>query len=406
MPPPAGRTRLFSIFRRITSGGRYIPEVDGLRFIAIGAVLLFHVARMAEIDVINNSPHPEPSSRIVAFFAAALYNGDRGVAAFFAISGFVLALPFARQHLLAEGHVSLKQYFLRRLTRIEPPYLLSQLIRLYPVMVVRSLTFLQILPHFLAGVFYLHLLIYHTLPLVQLAGWSLEIEIQFYLLAPLLALFFFRESATLRRILLFGFLLSYPLLTRPIFAVDFNHPTAKSQICLYFFLTIAYWIRFFVAGMAVAELYTTLLQRLRVHWLWDAVSIPGWVFFFSIDEGNWYFWGPILLIVFLIAAFKGVLMPRFFRIPIVTVIGGMCYSLYLTHSLALQAFYRVYMKLFPGIHGFYSRTIIAEILIIPLLIAVGAVYYLLIERPCMDKDWPRKLTGWTRRTFERRHAGA
>ncbi len=28
--------------RRITSGGGYIPEVDGLRFVAIASVLIYH----------------------------------------------------------------------------------------------------------------------------------------------------------------------------------------------------------------------------------------------------------------------------------------------------------------------------------------------------------------------------
>jgi peptidoglycan/LPS O-acetylase OafA/YrhL len=403
--PTSERLDLISRFRRITSGGRYIPEIDGLRFIAIGAVVCYHVAFMTGMDDGANSTQA-PTNRIFAFLVAALFNGGRGVEVFFALSGFVLAIPFARERLLGDGRVSLKQYFMRRLTRIEPPYLLSQLIRLYPVMVARSLTFMQILPHFVAGLFYLHLFIYHTAPEVQLVGWSLEIEIQFYLIAPLLALIFFRKSTATRRLLLYGFLIGYWLLVKPIVSANLDAPGAASGLAPYFFNTIAYWIRFFVAGMAVADLYVTLLPRVRVHWLWDVVSIPGWFLFFSIGEEAWYSWGPFLLIILFIGAFKGVVVPWFFRIPIVTVIGGMCYSIYLTHSIGLQTIFRVYMKLFPSIHGFYVRMMIAEVLIVPLLIAVGAAYFVLIERPCMDKDWPKKLAAWTRGRFQKTRATA
>ncbi len=40
----------------------------------------------------------------------------------------ILALPYARQHLLGARPVSLRKYYLRRLTRLEPPYLASLLL--------------------------------------------------------------------------------------------------------------------------------------------------------------------------------------------------------------------------------------------------------------------------------------
>ena len=43
-----------------------------------------------------------------------------GVDMFFMISGFVLALPFATRYLAHGPRVSLRSYFLRRLTRLEP----------------------------------------------------------------------------------------------------------------------------------------------------------------------------------------------------------------------------------------------------------------------------------------------
>jgi peptidoglycan/LPS O-acetylase OafA/YrhL len=389
--------KLISIFRRVTSGGQYIPEIDGLRFIAISSVIVYHIGVMTVIHVPNQT---YPASRVLDFFNWMLFNGSRGVEVFFAISGFVLGIPFAKAYLLGANRVSTKQYFLRRLTRLEPPYILSQLFRLYPVMVAKSMTFLQVLPHFIAGLFYLHMIIYHTAPLVQIVGWSLEIEIQFYLLVPLLAPLIFRKSALLRRTLLFGFLLLYGgiLLRYADGTIPFP-PAAGSALGTYLNATIIFWIRYFVAGFVVADLYLTVMPRLRNHWIWDLLSFPCWLFVFAFGKAAWNFWGPFILIVAFIGAFKGVLLPKFFRFSFVSIVGGMCYSIYLTHSIALQGFYYVYMRVLPGIHAFLPRLIVGEILIPPGLIAVGAVFFLLIERPCMDRRWPSRLAAWLGRCF-------
>jgi peptidoglycan/LPS O-acetylase OafA/YrhL len=112
-------------FRRITSNGTYIPEIDGLRFIAILAVVFLHcygelLDRMGiGVKAMNDQPG----------LLRLLGHGGYGVEIFFAISGFILALPFARQYLQDGRKVRLPAYFLRRVTRLEPPYILWLLIR-------------------------------------------------------------------------------------------------------------------------------------------------------------------------------------------------------------------------------------------------------------------------------------
>jgi peptidoglycan/LPS O-acetylase OafA/YrhL len=402
-PAPEQRGKLIAIFGRITSGGKYIPEIDGLRFIAIASVLVYHIGMMTIIHVSN---HAYPAFPVLHFFRAMLFHGNRGVDIFFAISGFVLGIPFAKTYLLGANTISLKQYFLRRLTRLEPPYVLSQLIRLYPVMVAKSLTFLQILPHFVAGLFYLHMLIYRTAPVVQIVGWSLEIEIQFYLLVPLLAHLIFHKSALLRRSTIYGFLLLYGgvLLRFADGTIPFP-PSSGPLLATYLNATIIFWIRYFMAGFAVADLYLTVMPKLQNHWIWDLLSSPCWLLAFVLGKAAWNFWGPFILILAFFGAFKGVLLPRLFRFSLVDMIGGMCYSIYLTHSIALQGFYYVYMRILPGIHGILPRVIIAEIFLPPALIAVGAVFFLLIERPCMDKRWPSRLAAWCGRRFSKLPSG-
>src|SRR2546422_10744629 len=54
--------------------------------------------------------------------------GRYGVQFFFVISGFILGLPFATKYLKNGEDISLRKYFLIRLTRLEAPYLLNLLV--------------------------------------------------------------------------------------------------------------------------------------------------------------------------------------------------------------------------------------------------------------------------------------
>jgi peptidoglycan/LPS O-acetylase OafA/YrhL len=104
--------------RRITTHGNWIPEIDGLRFVAIIATLLVHI--LGETYLHGGQTFPQQYRETVLIF---IDHGDRGVLLFFAISGFILAQPFLRQHLLHGQPVSIKGFFKRRLTRLEPPYI-------------------------------------------------------------------------------------------------------------------------------------------------------------------------------------------------------------------------------------------------------------------------------------------
>src|SRR5437016_6274312 len=94
------------MLRRLTTRGTFIPQVDGLRFIAITFAVLIHV---------------EQFSRSGNMFLL----GWRGVQLFFVISGFILSLPFAAHYLSGGPPVHLGKYYLRRVTRLEPPYILN-----------------------------------------------------------------------------------------------------------------------------------------------------------------------------------------------------------------------------------------------------------------------------------------
>src|SRR5436309_2277092 len=119
-----GRPKLADRLSRRTSSGRYMPEVDGVRFLAIGIVLAVHVVAVAGLSSGRLAIVP-PFGPIIAGSArdpgllTFLQYGHIGVFLFFILSGFVLALPFIRWRVMGAKPVALSTYFLRRLTRID-----------------------------------------------------------------------------------------------------------------------------------------------------------------------------------------------------------------------------------------------------------------------------------------------
>src|ERR1035438_8690650 len=141
--------------RRITSGGRFIPQIDGLRFIAIMSVILIHIhASLAQSGGVPPSVEQVPYTETMHMLS------KRGVYLFFVISGFILGTPFAQMYINRSGIVNLKAYFMRRLTRLEPPYVLCMIICTFVLVVRGTLIFREALPHLLAGIGYAHALIY------------------------------------------------------------------------------------------------------------------------------------------------------------------------------------------------------------------------------------------------------
>src|SRR5207302_4955600 len=142
----------------------------------------------------------------------------RGVELFFGISGFILGVPFASRYLLNAPKVNLKQYFIRRLTRLEPPYFLALFAHAAMQSVVGHRTLSKLTPHLLASFVYMHNLIFGGFPgAVNGAGWSLEVEVQFYVLVPLLSLLFSITHAFVRRGVILAMMLAVGFLSNPLY---------------------------------------------------------------------------------------------------------------------------------------------------------------------------------------------
>jgi peptidoglycan/LPS O-acetylase OafA/YrhL len=366
-------------FRRITTSGHYLAEIDGLRCIAIVAVLALH----SYGAVLASQGLGAQAMEHAHGWLRLLGHSGYGVEVFFAISGLVLALPFAKQHIKHERRVRLTTYFLRRLTRLEPPYIVWLLIRSALLLATATLPMRFLLVHLAASVFYLHNAVFAIASRIEAVSWTLEIEVQFYLLAPWLTSVYRITSARIRR----GVLLTLIAGATPIqwLILPGWHSAQNAGA---WNLSLAAAIQFFLAGLLVADLYVDGWEAIPVSPLWDLVSMALWPLMFWLQPHAFRFLGPVLMPILFVAAFKGMALPAVLRSPVVSIAGGMCYSIYLTHRTTIlileSVLSRFHTRLATSIPGFL-------LLSIPASIVAGAVYFRLVERPCMDPNWPREL---------------
>jgi peptidoglycan/LPS O-acetylase OafA/YrhL len=360
--------------RRITSGATWIPQIDGLRFLAIAAVLLVH--SLGEVTHQGQKlPVLPPGAH---WILDLLQNGGRGVQLFFVISGYILARPFLRQHRLGGPAVKLRSYFLRRVTRLEPPYILSLLIYTAALYLAFHPSFHTMLPHLLASMGYVHGLFYYTGSTINFVTWSLEIEIQFYILAPLLANLYRIKNTVLRRGIIAALILFFCFVnSRPIPFIGYD-------------LTPLFYMHYFLAGFLLTDLLEYPRHTSRQTWAWDVVSLVGWPAIFLMgNTGKAPTWLVLLILPVYLAAFYGKASNWFFRQSFVALTGGMCYSIYLMHMLIIStSFHAIKHLQMPGVAATMA---VQMILLIAIALLLSAVYFVLIERPCMDPEWPQKL---------------
>ena len=88
----------------------YRPEIDGLRAIAVGAVILYHT----QITILGYQPFK---------------GGFIGVDIFFVISGYLITFIILKE-LVTTGTFSFKHFYERRIRRILPALLLVMLVSL------------------------------------------------------------------------------------------------------------------------------------------------------------------------------------------------------------------------------------------------------------------------------------
>lgn len=418
-PPLSGSRwdRFLARFSRVTSSGRFIPEIDGLRFVAIATVVLLHLGTHLKRALgLTDSPIAENT-----WLDFITRRGGTGVNVFFAISGFILSLPFALHFLKGTSRPRLGAYYLRRVTRLEPPYIVSMLglFLVHVLFLHRSVA--EMVPSLGASLIYCHNFIYGTYSKINGVAWTLEVEVQFYILAPLLALVFWIREPWIRR----GLLVASILVTG-IARCYFNDLIEDPKLNLSMSLVGQLW--WFLVGFLFAEIYVSIwdCRPPRGSWGWDlggtVAILVGFLVAYPDDIvmqtiGGWL-GSPFATmvvqrvvpafctLVFFCGVFRGAALNRFFTRPVVATIGGMCYSIYLLHyaliALAIPLTLRLSNRVFPFLvdidsgEKYMLQFGLQALLVLPLLLGVSGAFFVLIERPCMERDWPQRLWNWLR----------
>ncbi len=371
---------LSAALSRVMSRGRYIPEIDGLRFVAIMMVVAFHVRGYVAAKFAPAGGWAVPPDQ--DWLGRAALHGHFGVQLFFVISGFVLGRPFAAAYLAGGPPVRLGAYFARRVTRLEPPYIISLLLMFGLLVAWRGEPVGELAPHLLAHVAYLHNLLFPGTPGVQFVAWSLEIEVQFYVLAPLLAFAFAGRHAYARLLLALA-------------AAVMIGQWVTCGTHVPHFLTLAGFAQFFLGGFLLAGLSVTRWVRppgVLTGRLWDGVSLVGWPALFLIwESAAATFWLlPPVLTMLTAAAIRGHASRRVFGFTPVARIGGMCYSIYLVHYLLISLVGRLSGRVLVT-DSFAVNLLIQMAVLVPVVVAGSAVFFVIAERPFMTKHWPARV---------------
>lgn len=381
--------RLPDRLRRVTTSGAYIAEIDGLRFIAVMMVLVSHlnsrVLRMYEKEQVL--------SGLDRFFTYQLSLGNLGVELFFVISGFIIAFPFLAAARTGKT-VSLNKYFLRRLTRLEPPYMISLLV----IFLFMALTGFKSAiagryggtgasgESLLASLFYVHGLVFGRPSELNPPTWSLELEIQFYLMAPLLIYVFNRCKGVAGKAAFS--LLGLAAIVVAQITIGGDAPARKLFLFAY--------LHFFILGIILCEVinHAVWFKRPSAKRSWDLAGIAGLLLLYKAKWTDPFFVSELLKIsaitLIFFAAFRGNLFKRFLANRWIAVIGGMCYTIYLLHLPLMQVFVEKAMR-FIMVSTLIGNFVVQLLIFLPLLMVISGIFFLLIEKPCMDPAWPQKL---------------
>jgi peptidoglycan/LPS O-acetylase OafA/YrhL len=161
----------------------YVPELDGLRGVAISAVMVYHAK------------------------ASFLKGGFIGVDIFFVLSGFLITSLLVREFNNTQ-HIDLRNFYFRRVLRLAPAlvFFLASFASLSILLLDRDKAQHHLIDTFIALFYFTNwawALNVHVQPPHFLAHtWSLSIEEQFYILWPMLLIALLRFTRSRKHVVL------------------------------------------------------------------------------------------------------------------------------------------------------------------------------------------------------------
>ena len=344
----------------------YRPEIDGLRAIAVGAVILYH----AQINI---------------FGQQAFIGGFIGVDIFFVISGYLITSIILKE-LITTGSFSFKSFYERRIRRILPALLSVMLVSLpFAWMYFIPSSFIDFSKSILYSLgfssnFYFH---YSGQEYGAIDGllkpflhtWSLSVEEQFYIVFPIVLLITFKYYRKyLIHILILGFIVSLGLAEWS----SRNYPSVS-----FYFLHTRMWE--LLAGSILAYFEITLGHRSNQRTLnlilpsIGLILIGHSIIYFNdrMVHPSFYTLSPIIGVCLIIwFSNSNEIITKILSTKLFVGIGLISYSLYLWHY-PIFAFARTIN---------FSQGDISKKLLIGIIALIASILsYFLVERPCRNK---------------------
>jgi peptidoglycan/LPS O-acetylase OafA/YrhL len=340
--------------------------LDGLRGLAILLVVWYHVYLVS-----GQGFGP------LTFIAQA---GFLGVDLFFFISGFCLFYPYARALAAGKPPPSTQRFFERRVLKIVPSYLLALFVFAI-VYHAQFASFGDALVQLVSHLAFVHTLNAATYGTISGPLWTIGVEVQFYLLFPLIVMWF-------RRAPLFGFLILAGVSEGYRLAVD--QAGVGSQF--FWINQLPAFFDVFGAGMLASWALVTLRARGSIQT--QAASVAAGVFLVlaiagcavaswtnatqSVDDAHvWlnahrFLIGPLCFALAISTFFATRRWQAIVASPVLVFLSGISYNLYLWH-----------LEIAVWIHAAGFSAFWTVVLAIPAALSVAAIVTYRLEAPIL-----------------------
>jgi peptidoglycan/LPS O-acetylase OafA/YrhL len=357
----------------------YFPGLTGLRGIAAGWVMLFHLWMLAG----------GPRVTVFGIDVTPLFScGYAGVDLFFVLSGFLLGLPFLAWADGRRPFPDLLRFWKRRALRVLPAFYIQLALLIlagfvltgaWPVDLRRLLAYLSMEFVFVDGIS----------PMLNGVWWTLPIEWNFYLILPLLGFLFARSRAWLVVLGVLAFSVGFRVFCYYLLLANRSiGPLAYPAI-----IQLPGRLDEFAFGMFAAWLH--LRRRIATPRRDLAVLLLGIVGLlvaindldgrgdlFATGDKRWIFSyasviGVSLGLVVHAAAARVRLADVLFGGRVLAFIGTISYSLYLWHGIVFQVAARTGWSSAAWLRGLPGLALT----LVPLAVAVAWISYRLTEHP-------------------------
>jgi peptidoglycan/LPS O-acetylase OafA/YrhL len=232
--------------------------------------------------------------------------------------------------------------------------------------------------HYFSSIFYVHNIVYAEFPVINPVAWSLEVEIQYYIIAPFLAILYFNQKdLSFRRIFLAALIILF-IVFQHVFGFQYQP----------FRASILGQLQHFLVGLLAADLFVHSKNWVnKKAYLYDILGVASIIImmFTWTDDLEKALLFSTALMGFFISTLKGKIVPQILSYKWIPVIGGMCYTIYLTHLPLLELIYSLIDRIGYST-TYFSGLTISLIITLPIILLSSIIFYTVIERPFMKKD--------------------